>query len=222
MPTATLEEYLEAIYKLSRSGPARPSAVAEAMSVSAPTVTATLRRLSERGLVTRPSGGVELTEEGVRQALSILRRHRLAERFLVDVLGLPWDDVHEDACLLEHALSPRVQDALAEYLDDPEACPHGHPIPGSDLSVAESSGRPLSEARAGSTVRVVSVDERDDDIVGHVGGLGLFPGTEVRVLEADPFGGALIVEVAGERVMVGGEVAVRISVAAAEEAPSDG
>ncbi|MDP2299157.1 MAG: metal-dependent transcriptional regulator, partial [Actinomycetota bacterium] len=101
MPSATLEEYLEAIYKAAERGEVRPGHLAEALGVSAPTVTATLGRLKTAGLIERPDGGVTLTPDGRQAALDIVRRHRLAERFLVDALGLPWDEVHDEACQLE-------------------------------------------------------------------------------------------------------------------------
>ena len=207
MPTATLEEYLEAIYKLSVRGLVRPSDIAEAMGVSAPTITATLRRLEHEDLITRPERAVALTIDGEREALSILRRHRLAERFLVDVLGLPWDDVHEDACLLEHALSSRVQDALERYMGNPTVCPHGHPIPTRDLLIPEGIGIHLTEAAAGTRVRVVSVDERDEGILSLVGSLGLYPGTVLRIAQADTEDGAILVDIASSRSTLTREVA---------------
>ncbi len=140
MPTATLEEYLETIYKLSERGPAKPTQIAEEIGVSGPTVTNTLKRLEAAGLVRRDGTDVVLTDEGRAHSIDIIRRHRIAERFLVDVLGIDWHDVHEDACLLEHALSPRVLAALETYLDNPEVCPHGHPIPAADGTVRTVSG----------------------------------------------------------------------------------
>ena len=119
MPTAALEEYLESIYKLAQAGPVRPTQIAEAVGVSGPTVTATLRRLAMHGLVSREGTKVVLTEEGLQRSLDIVRRHRVAETFLVDTLGLDWDAAHEEACTLEHALSPRVLAALEEFLDNP-------------------------------------------------------------------------------------------------------
>jgi DtxR family Mn-dependent transcriptional regulator len=217
MPTATLEEYLESIYKLSRSGPTRPSLIAEDMSVSAPTVTATLRRLVERGLITRPDGRVELTAAGEEEALRLLRRHRLAERFLVDTLGLPWDDVHDDACLLEHAMTPRVEAALARHLGHPDSCPHGHPIPTDELDVLIEPSVTLDSAEAGTSVRVVSVDERDEAVLAHVGRLGLTPGTVLDVLEVGPFDGSIRVTMKDEPLTLARDVAARIDVAPMED-----
>jgi DtxR family Mn-dependent transcriptional regulator len=212
MPSATLEEYLEAIYKLSEHGDVRPTQLADALGVSGPTVTATLRRLLGAGLIERPDGGVALTAEGREQALSILRRHRLSERFLADVLGLPWDVVHEEACRLEHALSPRVQRALEEYMDNPEVCPHGYPIPRSDLSIAELDGTPLSEHAASEQVEVLRVAEDDEQLLTYLASLGMFPGARVSIDEVSPFEGPFLVTVRGSTFALGRDVAAKVIV----------
>lgn len=218
MPSATLEEYLEAIYKLAERGPVRPGALAEAMGVSAPTVTATLSRLQAAGLVERPDGAVELTLAGRRAALDIVRRHRLAERFLVDVLGLAWEEVHDEACQLEHALSPRVQAALEAFMDNPAVCPHGHPIPSADGSVAEyAPGTPLCESSGGDEVEIVRIEDEEGELLSYLSSLGMFPGTQVRVCDIAPFKGPLLVEVGDARYALGRDVAEKIVVTGAGE-----
>jgi DtxR family Mn-dependent transcriptional regulator len=212
MPSATLEEYLEVIYKLSLSGEVRPAQLAEALAVSAPTVTSTLRRLETAALVTRPGGGVALTATGRMEALAIIRRHRLAERFLVDVLALPWEDAHEEACRLEHALSERVLGALEVYMDNPDVCPHGHPIPSATLKIAEPEGTPLSDLEVGMTGVVVSVPEDDDAVLAYFGSIEMRPGAALRVEEKAPFDGPLLVNVGGARVPVDRAMARRICV----------
>lgn len=207
MPSATLQEYLETIYKMSLSGAVRPTQIAESLDVSGPTVTATLRRLETAGLITRPEGGVALTEEGRGEAIAVIRRHRLAERFLVDALGLPWAAAHEEACLLEHAMSPRVMDALERFLENPAVCPHGHPIPAVDGSIAEPAGRPMSEFTAGAAGTVVRVSEDDDSVLGYLASVGLVPGAAVEVLDAAPFDGPLLVSIGGAARAVSREVA---------------
>lgn len=215
MPSATLEEYLEIIYKLSGRADVRPGQIAEALGVSAPTVTATLGRLSERGLIERPDGGVELTLEGRRVALDIVRRHRLAERFLVDALGLPWDEVHDEACQLEHALSPRVQQALEAFLENPSVCPHGHPIPSANGDIAALEGLPLCESGAGDEVEIVRIEDEGEDLLSYLASLGMLPGTQVRVCDVAPFKGPLLVEVGESRYALGRDVAGKIVVAGA-------
>lgn len=213
MPTQTLEEYLETIYKLSEKGAVRPTPIAESLGVSGPTVTATLKRLQERKLITRRNGDVVLTSSGRAAALDIVRRHRISERFLVDVLGLSWDEAHEDACRLEHALSPRVLGALEEFLDNPEVCPHGHPIPSVDGTVVEVEGVPLCALKTGAVATIVQVEEDDDAMLTYLGSMGMFPGTQLSVREVAPFKGPIIVEVNGSSYALGREVADRILVA---------
>ncbi len=212
MPSETLEEYLETIFKLSERGEVRPTPIAEALGVSGPTVTATLKRLESRGLITRKGGAVVLTDAGRDLAVDIVRRHRVAERFLVDVLGLNWDEAHEDACALEHALSPRVMLALEEFLDNPEVCPHGHPIPTAEGVITPVEGRPLCDLSSGSSSRIVQVAEDDEAMLAYLGSLGMYPGTEVTVCEVAPFKGPLLVEVEGATYAIGRDVAEGILV----------
>jgi DtxR family Mn-dependent transcriptional regulator len=215
MPTATLEEYLESIYRLSDDGTAvRPTQIAESVGVSGPTVTATLRRLEAQGFVVRQGTSVVLTPMGRERAVDILRRHRVAESFLVDTLGLDWDVAHEEACLLEHALSPRVVEALEQFLDNPTVCPHGQPIPKADGSVSASEpGAPLCSVPVGSTAAVLRVSDNDDHVLGYLGSLGLRPGQEVSVADAAPFGGPLTIEVKGVKTAIAHEIAALVTVA---------
>jgi DtxR family Mn-dependent transcriptional regulator len=214
MPSATLQEYLETIYKMSLNGEVRPTQIAESLAVSGPTVTATLRRLETADLITRPGGGVALTEAGLREALEVVRRHRLAERFLVDALQLPWDSVHEEACLLEHAMSPRVLSALERFLDNPSVCPHGHPIPSVDGTLREPAGVPLFDLGAGASGLVVRVGEDDDALVSYLGSVGLVPGARVLVREVAPFNGPMLVTVGTTEHAVSRDVAGRVFVEA--------
>lgn len=212
MPTATLEEYLEAIYKLAQHGPVRPTQVAESVGVSGPTVTATLRRLEAHGLIVRDGTKVVLTEEGMARSLDIVRRHRLAETFLVDTLGLDWNAAHEEACILEHALSPRVLSALELFLKNPSVCPHGHPIPTADGSVVDVPGVPLCDVTSGASAMVLNVAEDDEKILGYLGELGLRPGAEAKVVAVAPFQGPLTIEVGGTRTAIAREIARLVTV----------
>lgn len=223
MTSATLEEYLETIYKLAERGDVRPGQIAEAMGVSAPTVTATLGRLQSRGLVERTDdGGVELTLAGRQNALDIIRRHRLAERFLVDVLGLSWDEVHDEACELEHALSPKVQEALELFMDNPEVCPHGHPIPSASGVIAVQEGTPLCQSGPGDEVDIVRIEDEDGELLSYLSSLGMFPGTTVRVCDVAPFKGPLMVEIGDARYALGREVAEKIVVSGGDGGPRRG
>lgn len=212
MESATAEEYLEVIYKLSREEAVRPSKIASALGVAAPTVTSQLKRLEAKGLLTRPHGRVKLTGEGEARALSVVRSHRLSERFLTDVLGIPVDEAHDEACKWEHALSPRVQQALEEFLQMPDVCPHGHPIPAADGTVGTVHGHQLTDSLPGDAVRVVQVAEDDDALLSYLTSLGLLPGTVLRVVDVAPFHGPLLVEVGGSQYALGREVAAQIVV----------
>ena len=207
MPTATLEEYLETIYKLSQQGTVKPTQIAEVMGVSGPTVTNTLKRLSSAGFIERQGTDVLLTDAGRAHSIDIIRRHRLAERFLVDVLGIDWGDVHEDACLLEHALSPRVLVALERYLDSPEVCPHGHPIPSADGKVPSVEGVLLSTLEAGDVARVIQVSEDDEAVLCYLQEIGLKPGTSLTVQEVAPFSGPLLLCVGDRQIPLAREIA---------------
>jgi DtxR family Mn-dependent transcriptional regulator len=213
MPSPTLEEYLEIIYKISLSGPVRPTQIAESAGVSGPTVTATLKRLQAHGLVRREGTEVLLTDEGVSRSLDILRKHRVAERFLVDLLGLDWDAAHEEACLLEHAMSPRVVDALERVLGDPTVCPHGHPIPSAAGAVAALDGTPLGDVEPGGEVVVLRVSE-NDEMLAYLGEIGLRPQARVTVMSVEPFGGPITIEVGGRQRAISPEVARLVTVAA--------
>lgn len=213
MPTATLEEYLETVYKLSLRGPVKPSQIADSAGVSGPTITATLRRLEVQGLITRSGSAVVLTPEGNARALDIIRRHRIAETFLVETLGMQWDEAHEDACLLEHALSPRVLEALERFLNNPSECPHGHPIPSAEGVVAAEIGGPLSALDAGISATVLRVEEGDARVLGYLGALGLRPGSVVSVVEKAPFEGPITIEVEGSRSAIAPNVAALVTVA---------
>jgi DtxR family Mn-dependent transcriptional regulator len=156
-----VEEYLETILELEESG-IRPmrARIVERLGVSAPAVSETVRRLEREGYLTLDeSRAIRLTSEGRNYATSIMRRHRLAERLLTDVLKVPWSQVHEEAGRLEHAISPRLERHLVTLLGDPGTCPHGNPIPGSANTVDVGTLVPLDTVVPGTTVVVRRIDE---------------------------------------------------------------
>lgn len=209
------EEYLEAIFKLQRSEP--PVSVrrlADELGVSAQSASEMVGKLRAAGLV-REAGdgeGVTLSEEGEAEGAALVRRHRLSERFLVDYLDLPWDAVHEEACKLEHALSPEVEARLAAQLGHPETCPHGHAIPDENGVLREVSTRPLSDLGPGERAVVHCVSEEDPELLRYLASLGLVPGTEVAVESVAPFRGPLLVSVGGTQYALGREVASKVRV----------
>ena len=172
-----------------------------------------VRKLVTRELVLyEPYKGVWLTPSGQTQALVVIRRHRLWERFLTDVLGLSWDQVHEEACRLEHVTSPLVEERLAQLLGEPETCPHGHPMPTAEGEMVVEAGCPLAELTAGQRARVLRVPEGDDALLRYLATLGLKPQTAVRVEAVSPFQGPLTVQVGETRHVLGRELASQIVV----------
>src|SRR5471032_2764160 len=145
------EEYLEAVYRLDREGPGvTTSGLAAELGVAAASVSGMLKKLAEGGYLEYIARGeAKLTQKGLEVAVRVIRRHRLAERLLTDVLGMPWDEVHAEACRLEHAISARVEERLITLLGNPQSCPHGHPIPPADGSDPERPGVPLAQLTAG-------------------------------------------------------------------------
>ena len=212
--TPAVEEYLEAIYKMEQEGPVIAARLAERMEVSPPTVADMLKRLSENGFVRASRrDGVRLTKKGTETAETLVRRHRLWERFLTDVLGLNWDEVHEEACKLEHAMSPQVEEKLAHILGHPETCPHGFPIPGTRGAKKRArEAKPLSDLKVGDEAVIERVSEEEPQLLQYLATLGLLPNARIRVREIAPFKGPLLVQVAGSQYALGQEVASKIMV----------
>jgi len=206
--TRSVEDYLKAIYRLSPSGrPASTSEIAHLLELSAPSVSGMVKRLSEQGLLEHvPYKGVQLTTEGRRAALRMVRRHRLIESYLVDFLGYSWDTVHAEAERLEHAVSDTLVERMAAALGNPSFDPHGDPIPTPDGSIAELDCIPLSDIPVGRTVELRQVDESQPERLRYIASLGLRPGAIVTVTDRQPFGGPLTVESNGKRLIIGREL----------------
>jgi DtxR family Mn-dependent transcriptional regulator len=206
--TRSVEDYLKAIYRLSPSGrPASTGEIAHLLELSAPSVSGMVKRLSEQGLLEHvPYKGVQLTVEGRRAALRMVRRHRLIESYLVDFLGYSWDTVHAEAERLEHAVSDTLVERMAAALGHPNFDPHGDPIPTPDGSIAELDCIPLSDIPVGRTVELRQVDESQPERLRYLASLGLRPGAIVTVTDRQPFGGPLTVESGGERLIIGREL----------------
>jgi DtxR family Mn-dependent transcriptional regulator len=191
-----VQDYAKAIYALElRSGEAvGNNALAERLGVPPGTASAMVKRLDELGLAEHtPYHGVRLTAAGRRVALRMLRRHRLLELFLVETLELPWDRVHEEAERLEHSLSDELETAIDERLGHPTRDPHGDPIPSAELELEEPATVSLAELATGADARFVRVSDSDPAVLRHLGERGISPGRTLRVIEREPFGGALVV-----------------------------
>ncbi len=218
----TLEDCLQALHRLEGQGRrADLNEVAAFARITPAVADQALRDLQARGLVRKEAGdAVLLTEEGRRQAAGILRRHRLSERLFADILGLPWDRVHDEAMRLEHALTPEAEARIASLLNHPETCPHGAPIPTADGGVAASTARTLDQVSPGARVWIQQIAEEEPMFLRYLASLGLLPGAEVHVEEEAPFGGPLLVQVGGARYALGRDVAARILVQEESGAPA--
>ena len=200
----SVDDYLKAILELSgpTAEPATSNRIAERLGVSAPSVTGMLRKLStgNRPCVTyQKHHGARLTNEGRRRALRIVRRHRLVELFLCEVLGYSWDEVHEEAERLEHFISGKLEERIARKLGNPEFDPHGDRIPSKHGTLPKRKTVRLSEAPAGQTAVVSSVSDRDPEMLRYLQRIGLVPNRRLTVLEHAPFEGPTMVRLHGER-----------------------
>ena len=191
------EEYLRVIGLAAEQGErATTSYLARRLSVSMPSVTEMLQRLSTKGLVEHKARGqVRLTPEGQRLANSLIRRHRLWENFLVQCLGFSWDEVHEEAGRLEHATSPALEERLVEFLGDLSSCPHGHAIPGRS---ALQRALPLSELDSTGSVRIVRIREETPDFLRRLARLDLRPGRVIEVERVSAEDGSVWVRIDGK------------------------
>jgi DtxR family Mn-dependent transcriptional regulator len=214
------EEYLEAVYRLEREGPGvTTSGLANELGVAPASVSGMLKRLAGEGyLEYRARGEARLSRKGLEVAVRVMRRHRLAERLLTDVLGMPWDEVHAEACRLEHAISARVEERLLVLLGDPQTCPHGMPIPPADLTEPVREGVPLAQLAAGESAAVVEVTEELSEMLRYLGQIGVRPGAEVTVVEKAPLGGPVTIAVGEVRSAISLELARTIAVVPRREA----
>ena len=206
--TRSVEDYLKAIYQISPEGrPASTSEIAHLLALSPPSVTGMVKRLSEHGLLEHvPYRGVQLTDEGRRAALRMVRRHRLIEAYLVEFLGYSWDTVHEEAERLEHAVSDTMVERMASALGNPDVDPHGDPIPAADGSIHEMACTPLSDIPVGEMVEIHRVHESQPERLRYIASLGLRPGVRVTVLDRQPIDDLVTIEVEGNRHVIGREL----------------
>jgi DtxR family Mn-dependent transcriptional regulator len=216
--TESIEDYLVTIYRLSHGEDKErvtTSAIAQALGVSAPSVTSmTQKTLTRLGLVDyERHRGVTLTLLGEHIALQILRDHRIVELYLAETLGLPWDQVHDEANRLEHAMSPMLIERMATALGDPQVDPHGDPIPSKNGIVADGGLIPLYDTPAGHTVVVRRVRDQSSQVLRYLSEIGLMPGTPVEVLAHAPLDGPLTVRVRGKEQVLGRDLASIILVA---------
>ena len=217
-PSSTVEDYLMEIYDMTRAGRAVIAArLTEKMGVAAPTVWNTVHRMERDGLVSiNPSKEISLSGDGQAAAESIKRRHLLTERLLVDILGLEWADAHEEAHLIEHTITPRVEARIMAVLGNPTTCPHGNPMPGIDPATRPQT-RPLATAAAGPGEEWV-VDginesaEEDRELMTFYQRHGLVPGARLRVTDVAAYNSTISVDIGGSNVTLGTPAAENLRV----------
>jgi DtxR family Mn-dependent transcriptional regulator len=215
----SIEDYLKAVYELTRGENERAStnALAEYLGVAPASVTGMLQKLSNTQpplLDYRKHRGVSLTPEGEKVALETIRHHRLLELFLHQILGYEWHEVHEEADRLEHVISERFEERIAEALGDPRRDPHGDPIPSADLRLPLDSERPLSALRPGERATVVRVRDTAPDLLQHLSEQGILPQAHLEVTSFSEFDGNLHlrVEDAGEDIVLGPRITAQVFV----------
>lgn len=202
MPPATeaVDDYLKAIFELEElGGRASTAAIAKKLEIAAASVTGMLRKLAEQDppwVEYEKHRGATLSERGRLRALEVIRHHRLIEAYLHHTLGYEWDEVHDEAEKLEHAISEQFEERIAEALGDPESDPHGHPIPRKDGSMPERNEQGLLELAVGETATISRVSDRDPELLRYFSKLGVRPGAQLTLLERSPFEGPLLVRFA--------------------------
>ena len=217
----SVEDYLKAVYSLSEQGEAAgTSELARALDVQPASVTGMIKRLAEEGLLEHePYRGVRLTPKGQREALRVLRRHRIIETYLVERLAYTWDDVHAEAERLEHTASDILIDRMAEALGNPTRDPHGSPIPTATGEIDATESIPLSEVSDGTLLTVRSVADEDSKRLRYFASVGLIPGATGRVESAEGGDGTITLrlDTAEESLVLGPSAAARIRVVPEDE-----
>ncbi len=213
--TPAEDEYLQTIFWLEEAGlPITGANVARAMQVSPPTVHEMVGRLEADGYITRDEDrSLLFTDHGREHAAAVVRRHRLIERFLTDVLGIPWDEVHEEAERLEHAMSPVLEERMLAAIGDARTCPHGHPI----AAGTREPGVPLADVEEGASIRILRFENEAEDLLHYLKESGLSPG--LRGTVATSSDDEVAVEADGERHAVTRSVAETVSVVADPSPP---
>jgi len=208
----SIEMYLKTIRELSgKYNPVPIAALAERLGISNVSANEMVHRLQDRALITHtPYKGVALTEDGLQRAQQVIRRHRLWERFLVDKLEISWEQAHDFACRMEHATDREVTDALASFLDHPETCPHGNPIPYNGLTTTKHQDIPLSDLPPGRRGTINRIHPESALVLDYLAARELKPGQPVEIVEIAPFNGPITIQAGQQSHTLGREVAAYI------------
>ncbi len=212
------EMYLKSIYELKHGDePVAISGVARRLGVSVVSASEMIKILAEDGFVDhQPYKGVTLTRSGCERALRVVRRQRLWGRFLADHLKIPWEQIYDLACRLEHATDDTVTEAMANFLEHPKFCPHGNPIPSAAGEVEQLPAIPLTEIKLGQKVKILQIDQPETTLCIYLAKHNLLPDTDLTFIEEAPYNGPLTVRIKDQEVAVGREIASRILVSEPE------
>jgi DtxR family Mn-dependent transcriptional regulator len=223
MTTTAVEDYLRTILELESENEAvSTTALATALGITSASVSSMIKKLARRGLLDhQPYRGATLTASGRGEALRVLRRHRLVEQFLLEVLEVPWERVHVEAHRIEHALSDYLVERIDDLLNHPSHDPHGAPIPTVDGRLEKRQLLRLADLAPGESGVVARVSDREPDLLRHLADLALFPGAEFTVTAIAPLDGPRTVQVGDSNHTLGREVAQRIMVSPRPEQPQD-
>ena len=216
MPSESVQDYLKAIWKLERDGPATTSALAAELGVTPASATAMVKKLAGLGLVEHERyRGVRLTPSGERAALEVIRHHRLLELYLMKALGLGLDEVHAEAERLEHYLSEDLESRIDAALGHPTHDPHGDPIPTAELELVADDSRWLTDVADGTEAVVSRVPDGDPELLRYLASLGIVPDQPIVLVGRAPFDGPVTIEIGGARLAIGLAVAEQIRVSGA-------
>ncbi len=213
------EMYLKTIYEFEVDDePVAVSSIADRLGIAAVSATEMVKRLADQDLVIHtPYKGVVLTDKGRLRALTIVRRQRLWGRFLADYLKIPWEFVYDFACRLEHATDDLVTEALATFLDNPETCPHGNPVPETDGRITEPKDIPLHDVPIGKRGKISRIDRPETTLCGYLKERNLLPGAAFTLEDQAPYNGPFSLRIENREVAIGREIAARIRVVVDEE-----
>lgn len=214
--TQSIQDYLKHIYELSADGSsASTKDLAERLDVAPASVTGMVQRLASAThplVLYKKHQGVTLTPKGRRAALEVIRHHRLLEAYLVQALGYSWDEVHEEACRLEHVISEDLEARIARALGNPLRDPHGDLIPTAELTMPDEDSLPLSVLHLGQAARLARVSDEEPAFLRHLQKLGLVPGASLEVTDYSEFDGNLTLDVGGRTIVIGPAISSRIFV----------
>jgi DtxR family Mn-dependent transcriptional regulator len=214
MHSESTEMYLITVYRLTRHAPrASTQEIAAMLGISPPSVSERIKRLTEQGYLRHEwREGTTLTEEGERIAVNVLRKHRLIETFLVQMAGYEIDEIHAEACTIEHAITDRLANRLEAMLSYPQVDPHGHPIPAADGTVAEFDYQSLVDMAAGDRVIIRQVSDWDQAQLHYLCELGLVPGMTITLQDVAPFEGPLTLKIGDRTIALARSIAATIGV----------